>query len=50
MGGIMKRKMIAAKLTALALTTVFASGLMIQSVSAYEISVGTNLAIENINQ
>lgn len=46
----MKRKMIAAKLTALALSTVFASGLMIQSASAYELSLESNLATENINE
>lgn len=46
----MKRKMIAAKLTALAITTVFASGLTIQSVSAYGLSAGSNYATENINQ
>ena len=46
----MKRKMIVARLTALALTTVFASGITMQPISAYGYSIEADYSTESVNQ
>ena len=46
----MKRKMIVARLTALALTTVFASGITMQPISAYGYSIEADYSTEGENQ
>ncbi|WP_308779960.1 discoidin domain-containing protein [uncultured Clostridium sp.] len=45
----MKKKMLVERLTALSITTVFASGIAIQPISAYGYSLEPNYIIQNIN-